>query len=186
MNNIRPVCVHRLTRTSRGAWVGHQSLPRCTTPITQSQPTSTVGSLLCASPCAPIRQWDKCYSNCSHGYATFASGPLCQAGEWNRRWRQAERSSCGVSFTLRAWEIYLTSCTLYLNTEDIPNIPLPLLGRGCTGFATQASPGTSWIPSLWVLKAESLPKGIVKGLEPGEQVADGSSDTNALMSNCWW
>lgn len=73
---------------------------------TESQPTSTVGSLLWASLCALICQRDKCYSNCGHGYATFASVPSCRVGAWKRRWRQAERSG-GVGFTLCVWERYI-------------------------------------------------------------------------------
>lgn len=51
------------------------------TQSTEPPPTSTVGSLPSSSPCAPIRQGDKCYSNCAHGYATFECAFVPSVGE---------------------------------------------------------------------------------------------------------
>lgn len=160
------VCVHELTGPSRGAWVGHQSLPRRTTPITQSRSQRQQLDHSCALCCAHL------FISETNVIATAAMVtlhlPVCFRAEWGSESggedKQRQEVPVSVLHSVCVREIYLTPCTLYLNTEDIPNITWLLFSGGGGGFATQASPGTSWIPSLWVLKAAgSLAKGSVGG-----------------------
>lgn len=128
------VSVHELTRASRGAWVGHHSLPRRTTPITQScsQRQQLDHSRALPRACLFVSE--------TNVIATAAMVTLhlpgCLRAEWGSECRGEDRQrevAASVLHSVSVREIYLTSCTLYLNTEDIPNITWPLLRRGCTG-----------------------------------------------------
>lgn len=126
------VYVHGFTRTSRGAWVGHQSLPRRTTPITQSRSQRQQLDHSCGLRCARL------FVSETNVIATAAMVtlhlPVCLHAEWGRESEGEDRQRevvVSVLHSLCGRDIYLTSCTLYLNTEDIPNITWPLLSRGC-------------------------------------------------------
>lgn len=131
------VCACGLTRTSRGAWVGHPSLPRRTTPITQRRSQRQQLDHSCALPLACL------FITETNVIATAAMVtlhlPLCLRAERGSESRGEDRQREVVVSVLHCVclrEMYLTSCTLYLNTEDIPNFTWPLLSRGCTGFAS--------------------------------------------------